>query len=50
MDTASNLDIFYFAFGMLRQAIWSVSPQMKREMLQGRRKSTGEKPSEPRLE
>jgi hypothetical protein len=33
MDTASDLDIFYYAFGMPREAIWSVSPQMKRAML-----------------
>jgi hypothetical protein len=50
MDTASDLDIFYFAFGMLRQAIWSVSPQMKREMLKERRKSADERPNEPQLE
>jgi len=47
MKPASDLDIFYFAFGMLRQAIWSVSPQLKRDMLQGHRKSADERPSEP---
>jgi hypothetical protein len=26
-------DIFYFAFGILRQAIWQVSPEMKQKML-----------------
>jgi hypothetical protein len=35
MDTTSDLDFFYFAFGMLREAIWSVSPQMKSAMLKG---------------
>jgi hypothetical protein len=50
MDTASDLDIFYFAFGMLREAIWIVSPLMKRAMLQGHRKSAEERPCEPRLE
>jgi len=28
-----HLDIFYFAFGMLRQSIWIVAPRMKKYML-----------------
>lgn len=28
-----ELDSFCFAFGVLRQAIWKVSPAMRREML-----------------
>jgi len=47
MSDSEELDAFYFAFGMLRQAIWSVSPQLKRDMLQGHRKSADERPSEP---
>jgi hypothetical protein len=31
--TVEQLEIFYFAFGMLRQAIWNVSPEMKQLML-----------------
>jgi len=50
MADSVGMDAFYFAFGMLRQAIWSVSPKLKREMLQARRKSADEKPSKPQLE
>jgi hypothetical protein len=32
MNANKDLDFFYFAFGMLRQAMWSVSPQMKHRM------------------
>jgi len=34
MRQLSDLDIFYFAFGMLRETIWNVSPLLKRQMLQ----------------
>jgi len=30
---STDLDVFYFAFGALRQAIWRVSPAMRGEML-----------------
>ncbi len=32
-NTIDPLYIFYFPFGMLRQAIWQVSPEMKQMML-----------------
>jgi len=30
---STDLDVFYFAFGALRQAIWKISPALRREML-----------------
>jgi hypothetical protein len=30
---STDLNVFNFAFGALRQAIWRVSPAMRREML-----------------
>lgn len=29
----SDIDIFYFFFGLLRQTIWTVEPKMKKVML-----------------
>jgi hypothetical protein len=34
MEELSDLEIFYFAFGMLRDSIWNISPLLKRQMLQ----------------
>jgi hypothetical protein len=45
-----DIEIFYFAFGMLREAIWSVSPQMQEAMLKDKAKSTERRPCDPRLE
>ena len=33
MSFISDLDIFYLAFGQLRQAIWKISPYTKKCML-----------------
>ena len=29
----NQMDIFYLAFGLLRQSIWKVEPRMKKVML-----------------
>jgi hypothetical protein len=34
MNDSDDLDFFYFAFGMLRDAIWMISPRMKQIMLE----------------
>ncbi len=34
MNAIDDFDFFYFAFGMLRDAMWNVSPNMKRIMLE----------------
>lgn len=34
MNDTDDFDFFYFAFGMLRDAIWMVSPSTKRIMLE----------------
>ena len=33
LSTLENMDIFYFCIGQIREAIWKVSPYMKRVML-----------------
>ena len=33
LQLASDIDIFYFFFGLLRQTIWKVEPKMKKVML-----------------
>jgi hypothetical protein len=34
MNNPDDLDFFYFAFGILRDTIWMISPRMKRIMLE----------------
>ena len=33
LSKLENMDIFYFCIGQIREAIWKVSPYMKRVML-----------------
>ena len=35
LETEDPLDVFYFCYGQLRTAIWSVCPKMKELMIKG---------------